>query len=888
MKRYSLPVLFFLATSFLCTNAVYAQNSDADKIALRVARLSIVDGPVTMLRTTDEDWVAALVNTPLLVEDKLYAGEGARVEVQMEDQVVLRISRDTYIDFLSLDDSLGQIDLQKGTLAVSAQEAGYNRPPLEILTPTVRAVVTTQTQLRFDVAEDGSTELQVRRGEAKILRSNNTYFIVKRGERLFAPSADPASFQTLNLRTEDTFDRWCDMRDAELAVYENKAAVTERIAGLSDLDRYGQWVDTSDYGRVWRPTVTTVNWTPYYDGEWAWRYPYGWTWVSYEPWGWAPYHYGRWVHLRRHNWCWVPWEVRHVTYRPYWRPALVSFTYARHGRYFNYSYGNSLYPDACMGWFPLGPRDPYVPWYSLDYTYVHRHSHRFYRPSHSTSVTNIVINNNYIYQNQHVVGAITVMPARDFHSGNFRTKAPITLDRSQASSIAIGHNALPNLSERRRIETKARKDSVQVAYSDFFPSHVREVPDRMANTRGGATNPALTEQGRLTGMSSSTRAAVRDPKATVTSARDAVRTSAARGESGRRADASGAAVSTPRGTATTPGQDSRPLQSSTATSASRGASVDAGQDRSADVSKARASAETMSSSRDGATSARTQPGRDVNVREATDRASNSRAAVGSDPGISASRPQDARQAAIERARERTDQIDTRPGSSRTDSSQPQVSPGRSTETRTGNSNSNVTVPRTQSSREEAIQNARERAANQSIRQAAPTQSGTSSSRSATPQGASPATPRTQDAREQAIQNAQQRAASPATRQAAPASGQGETSPSRSAAPQSSSPARSSSVAPQTQDSRAQAIQSARERAASQAIRQAAPPSSSTGSSSRSTAPQQTSPSRSSSMAPRTQDAREQAIQSAQARFSQRESTRTAYNAQPSTPRENSY
>ncbi|MDL2717753.1 MAG: hypothetical protein PT977_08365, partial [Acidobacteriota bacterium] len=91
-------------------------------------------------------------------------------------------------------------------------------------------------------------------------------------------------------------------------------------------------------------------------GRWIWQDPWGWTWVSDEPWGWAPYHYGRWV-TRASRWYWVPVapNVRHVTYAP----ALVAFVGGGPGWSASVSIGGGGY----VGWFPLGPRDPFVPWW---------------------------------------------------------------------------------------------------------------------------------------------------------------------------------------------------------------------------------------------------------------------------------------------------------------------------------------------------------------------------------------------------------------------------------------------------------------------------------------------------------------------------------------------
>jgi len=48
------------------------------------------------------------------------------------------------------------------------------------------------------------------------------------------------------------------------------------------LEEVGTWVDVDSYGRCWRPTRVSANWSPYIDGHWVWT-DYGWYWVSDEP-----------------------------------------------------------------------------------------------------------------------------------------------------------------------------------------------------------------------------------------------------------------------------------------------------------------------------------------------------------------------------------------------------------------------------------------------------------------------------------------------------------------------------------------------------------------------------------------------------------------------------
>jgi len=91
---------------------------------------------------------------------------------------------------------------------------------------------------------------------------------------------------------------------------------------------HGRWVVTRGYGEVWIPARIAVEWKPYWDGEWIWT-DYGWTWISYDPWGDIPCHYGTWVWVDPYGWVWVPGTV--------WAPAWVTWAWT----------------DDYIGWAPV-------------------------------------------------------------------------------------------------------------------------------------------------------------------------------------------------------------------------------------------------------------------------------------------------------------------------------------------------------------------------------------------------------------------------------------------------------------------------------------------------------------------------------------------------------
>ncbi|TMA40285.1 MAG: hypothetical protein E6J82_15480 [Deltaproteobacteria bacterium] len=103
----------------------------------------------------------------------------------------------------------------------------------------------------------------------------------------------------------------------------------------SELTWNGEWIDTPEYGTVWRPTHVASDWQPYTYGRWVWTRA-GWAWASDESFGWAVYHYGRWGWSPAVGWMWVPGSI--------WAPAWVSWRWS----------------DGYAAWCPMGVRDSYV------------------------------------------------------------------------------------------------------------------------------------------------------------------------------------------------------------------------------------------------------------------------------------------------------------------------------------------------------------------------------------------------------------------------------------------------------------------------------------------------------------------------------------------------
>ena len=208
---------------------------------------------------------------------------------------------------------------------------------------------------------------------------------------------------SVNQATTDDFVRFVQVDEQP---YRNAGAaqqyVSPDVTGYQDLNRYGQWQQTPNYGAVWMPQVA-ADWAPYRDGRWAYVAPWGWTWVDDAPWGFAPFHYGRWVQVSS-RWGWMPGSY---VERPVYAPALVSFF----GGFDLGGVGISVGFGPAVGWVPLGPEEVYVPPYRSSPRYIHNVN--ITNVHNETTIINVVNNKSVInnYNNYRNHNGATIVQA---------------------------------------------------------------------------------------------------------------------------------------------------------------------------------------------------------------------------------------------------------------------------------------------------------------------------------------------------------------------------------------------------------------------------------------------------------------------------------------------
>lgn len=418
--------------------------ADDDDPPGRVARLSLATGQVSFNPAGTDDWVDAVINRPLTTGDKLWTDRDGRVELHT-GSTAFRLSSMTGFSFLNLTDNMMQVRLTEGTLNIRVRRLGDDQS-IEIDTPNLAFSILRPGRYRVNVNEAGDTTiLNVRDGEGEVTGGGSAY-TVHAGEQAILTGTDSLNADVEPLADNDDFDNWCNQRDLREEHAASRRYVSDDVIGYEDLDSYGGWRPDPQYGNVWFPHVTVVDWAPYRYGHWAWISPWGWTWVDNAPWGFAPFHYGRWVSVRG-AWGWVPCPppVVAVGYvRPVYAPALVAWV---GGPHFGVAVGvgGAVGVGVNVGWFPLGPREVYVPSYPVSRTYVNNVNisnttvnqtvvNNYYN---TTIVNKNVAVNNVRYVNQGVPGGVTATTGQNFSSARPVNNNLVRVDAKEVASAPV-------------------------------------------------------------------------------------------------------------------------------------------------------------------------------------------------------------------------------------------------------------------------------------------------------------------------------------------------------------------------------------------------------------------------------------------------------------------
>jgi hypothetical protein len=376
----------------------------------RAARLQYMNGSISVQPQGTGDWVSGEINRPLTDSDNIWADKNSRAELSVGTGVI-RIDSESSLTLTDVAENMVQLQLHQGALNLHVRRL-YDNERYEVDTPNQAFTVSKPGDYRFDVDPDNDkTVVTVWSGEGEA-SGDGPAVRVRAGQQVRFSNGTSMTVDVHDAPAPDSFDEWARNRDQRGDNSESARYVSPDVVGSDDLDEYGTWRNTPEYGHVWSPRVDP-GWAPYTSGHWVWEDPWGWSWVDYEPWGFAPFHYGRWVYAGG-GWGWAPGPIYA---RPYYAPALVGW--------FGGDFGVGVGFGGGFGWCPLGFGEPFIPWYGVSRGYFNQ-----------VNITNTRITNvSNIYNNHFVNGRLSARNGYQAHYANMHAPGGFT---------AVSRNTLVN------------------------------------------------------------------------------------------------------------------------------------------------------------------------------------------------------------------------------------------------------------------------------------------------------------------------------------------------------------------------------------------------------------------------------------------------------------
>jgi hypothetical protein len=298
MIRSGLAVLATLAGA-----PAYAASGDP-----AYARVSYLEGELTVLRRGEAEPLLAGLNDLVLPGDQLTSAGGTFVELELPSAIFVRLSAGTTVVVDHLAPTLA-VTMVSGSAVLSRSAAP---PEASLDTSSLRVVVAPGAMARID-HHPLAPALVVRslRGRSSLERGDEVSHLAVGEQIEISRGRDRRS--RADDEPSDAFGRWNEERERLVRGYRAPEALADHYPGLYDLADHGRWVLIAGYGWCWVPRVAG-DWRPYDDGFWQWYDAWGWTWVPAARWGFVTHHYGRWLFVGGHGWCWIP----HRAFSPAW------------------------------------------------------------------------------------------------------------------------------------------------------------------------------------------------------------------------------------------------------------------------------------------------------------------------------------------------------------------------------------------------------------------------------------------------------------------------------------------------------------------------------------------------------------------------------------------
>jgi hypothetical protein len=380
---------------------------------LQAGRISAVSGAVSIQQVGSDDWGQAVPNFPLGPGDRVFTDSDGRAEIQV-GKTLLHLGPRSDVSVVELSTTSLSFGVAQGSIHVITYGV-WPGQTLHFNTPNGSAGIVHNGEFRVDVLPgDDATVVTNYSNAVSVAGAGGFYQDLYNGQALELVGSNPVYPQWLQPAGPDDLDVWSQRRDEMISHSASFQYVSAEIPGAYELDAAGTWQPGTPYGNIWFPNDVPGGWAPYHYGHWVNHAPWGWVWVEDESWGYAPFHYGRWVSFNG-RWGWVPGAP---AAHPVWSPALVVFAGGIH-----------VGGAGVSAWFPLGPGEPYRPWYHASPAYIDQVNISNISESPRVHIQTTYVNVNVVnitYVNR--ANGYSAMNTADFAAGRPAHQASVVVD----------------------------------------------------------------------------------------------------------------------------------------------------------------------------------------------------------------------------------------------------------------------------------------------------------------------------------------------------------------------------------------------------------------------------------------------------------------------------
>src|SRR5215510_8310213 len=265
VSRLYTNVLVLFLSLFVITISTHAQKDEPDDydVKARVVRISLIDGSVNIKRKGNTEWEPARLNFPLVEGDTIATDKESRTEIQVDARNFVRLSAESGLRIITLRDEGVALSVLDGTATFRLARFDHSREYFEIDAPRTTLSAEKAGLYRVDVSREGRVRLTVRDGGSARIYSDTSGFALRDGRsaELNVDGENAGDWDLIAAAQPDAIDQWLEARERYLAqrLRYDVQYYDEYVWGAEDLDAYGNWEYTTEYGWIWRPHGNSIN-----------------------------------------------------------------------------------------------------------------------------------------------------------------------------------------------------------------------------------------------------------------------------------------------------------------------------------------------------------------------------------------------------------------------------------------------------------------------------------------------------------------------------------------------------------------------------------------------------------------------------------------------------